>query len=111
MIDMRNASILLIGVFFALMSCSEKESFKKGIIQLQSHPITLPLDKMRCMWNGKDTLSLHGKINPNFKLVVFLDTVACSSCELKAMYMWNEMLDKTKMYAPELSVYFRFFSV
>lgn len=24
---MRNASILLIGVFFALMSCSEKESF------------------------------------------------------------------------------------
>lgn len=108
MIDMRNASILLIGVFFALMSCSEKESFKKGIIQLQSHPITLPLDKMRCMWNGKDTLSLHGKINPNFKLVVFLDTVACSSCELKAMYMWNEMLDKTKMYAPELSVYFIF---
>lgn len=111
MINMRNASILLIGVFFALMSCSEKESFKKGIIQLQSHPITLSLDKMRCMWNGKDTFSLHGKINPDFKLVVFLDTVACSSCELKAMYMWNEMLDKTKMYDPELSVYFRFFSV
>lgn len=51
---MRNASILLIGVFFALMSCSEKESFKKGIIQLQSHPITLPLDKneVHVEWQG-----------------------------------------------------------
>ena len=75
MINMRNASILLIGVFFALMSCSEKESFKKGIIQLQSHPITLSLDKMRCMWNGKDTFSLHSKINPDFKLVVFLFSI------------------------------------
>lgn len=43
-----------------------KKDFKDGIVQLQSRPVSLSLDKMRCMWNGKDTVVSEGRYDTGF---------------------------------------------
>ncbi len=43
-------------------------------MQLQSRPVSLSLDKMRCMWNGKDTVVSEERYDTDFKLVVYSDT-------------------------------------
>ena len=101
-------SALLLLIFYVFVSCSGTGDFRDGIEQLRSRPITLSFDKMRYMWNGKDIVRESAKSNTGLKLIVYLDTVACSSCELKALYMWEPMLEDVKMYGEDLSVHFIF---
>ncbi len=53
---MRYVGVLLLLPILGFASCTKKKDFKEGIVQLQSRPVLLSLEKMRCMWNGKDTL-------------------------------------------------------
>ena len=45
--------LLLTALYF--VSCTGKKTLRMAS-QLQSRPVSLSLDKMRCMWNGKDTV-------------------------------------------------------
>ena len=56
---MRYTGVLLLLTALCFVSCTGKKDFKDGIVQLQSRPVSLSLDKMRCMWNGKDTLNIE----------------------------------------------------
>ena len=55
---MRYTGVLLLLTALCFVSCTGKKDFKDGIVQLQSRPVSLSLDKMRCMWNGKDTVDM-----------------------------------------------------
>ena len=50
------------------VSCTGKKDFKDGIVQLQSRPVSLSLDKMRCMWNGKDTVVSEERYDTDFQV-------------------------------------------
>lgn len=89
---MRYTGVLLLLTALCFVSCTGKKDFKDGIVQLQSRPVSLSLDKMRCMWNGKDTVVSEERYDTDFKLVVYSDTAACSSCGLKTMYLWDDLI-------------------
>ena len=90
------------------VSCTGKKDFKDGIVQLQSRPVSLSLDKMRCMWNGKDTVVSEERYDTDFKLVVYSDTAACSSCGLKTMYLWDGLIHDLESYGKSVSLCFIF---
>ncbi len=98
--------MLLTALYF--VSCTGKKDFKDGIVQLQSRPVSLSLDKMRCMWNGKDTVVSEERYDTDFKLVVYSDTVACSSCGLKTMYLWDGLIHDLESYGKSVSLCFIF---
>ena len=105
---MRFAGVSLLMVILCFLSCTDKDNFKDGIVQMKSQPISLPLDKMRCMWDGKDTVLSEGVYDKELKLVVYSDTTACSSCGLKTMYLWDEFIEAIEAYGEEISLYFVF---
>lgn len=52
---MKYTNILLLPFFLCVMSCTMRRcDYKDWIVQLQSHPISLSLDKMRCMCDGQE---------------------------------------------------------
>ena len=105
---MRYTGVLLLLTALYFVSCTGKKDFKDGIVQLQSRPVSLSLDKMRCMWNGKDTVVSEERYDTDFKLVVYSDTVACSSCGLKTMYLWDGLIHDLESYGKSVSLCFIF---
>ena len=63
---MRYIDVLLFLPVLSFISCTGKKDFKDGIVQLQSRSVSLSLDKMRCMWNGKDTVVSEGRYDTGF---------------------------------------------
>ena len=105
---MRYTGVLLLLTALCFVSCTGKKDFKDGIVQLQSRPVSLSLDKMRCMWNGKDTVVSEERYDTDFKLVVYSDTAACSSCGLKTMYLWDDLIHALESYGKSVSLCFIF---
>lgn len=104
---MRYTGVLLLLTALCFVSCTGKKDFKDGIVQLQSRPVSLSLDKMRCMWNGKDTVVSEERYDTDFKLVVYSDTAACSSCGLKTMYLWDDLIHDLESYGKSVSLCFK----
>lgn len=95
-------------MLLCFLSCTDRDDFKDGIVRMKSRPVSLSLDKMRCMWDGKDTVLSEDKYDKELKLVVYSDTTACSSCGLKTMYLWDEFIEATEAYGEDISLYFVF---
>ena len=103
---MRYTGVLLLLTALCFVSCTGKKDFKDGIVQLQSRPVSLSFDKMRCLLNGKDTVVSEERYDTDFKLVVYSDTAACSSCGLKTMYLWDDLIHDLESYGKSVSLCF-----
>lgn len=80
--------IILLGCF-AVVSCKTAR-IKKELKEFVGQQIVLP-DSMRSTVNGRDT-TLTGFTDAEVKLVVFYDSVVCSSCRINRMYEWQEVI-------------------
>ena len=101
-------NVLILLAIACSISCSKKREHADGILQLQSHPVSLSLDKMQCIWNGKDTVVKDGCHVQDLKLVVYYDSAACSSCGLKTMYLWDCLIGDLESYGKSVSLCFIF---
>lgn len=72
---------------FAVVSCKTAR-IKKELKEFTGQQIVLP-DSLRSTVNGRDT-TLTGFMDAETKLVVFYDSVVCSSCRINRMYEWQE---------------------
>lgn len=95
--------------FAVLGGCESRISpIKEKIAVLQSCPMQLPLDSMRCIRTVEtDTMVSRSRLQ-GMKLVVYTDAADCSSCVLKKMYQWNGLLKKMEVYGTHFQPYFIF---
>lgn len=98
----RFACFVLCGLF--CLSCENKYDFKDEILQMKSRSINLFLDSMDCRNAAKEMIVKQ----PALKLVVYSDTLICSSCRLREMQKWNPFLKRVERYQGDISAYFIF---
>ena len=81
--------------FLCLVSCSENHDIEEKISSLQSQPIKLCLDEMRCRNKYGDTIVVDS-VKPLYRMVVYVDSSACSPYTLDKMFVWNESIKKAR---------------
>lgn len=109
---MKHIFLFLI-VICPIVSCNRNEQLLNEIKQMQSAPIDLCTDSLLYYTYNLDNNSLIltscSYSNDNISLVVYSDSNTCSSCAVKSMYRWFELLDTIdSKYGDELKVYFVF---
>ena len=96
-----NNSILIISMLtvwmigMLLVSCRANHDIEEKISSLQSQPIKLCLDEMRCRNKFGDTVVVDS-VKPLYRMVVYVDSSVCSPCSLDKMYVWNESIKKAR---------------
>lgn len=78
-------------ILFPLACSKQKSSLKEDVMRLQSKEIHIPFDSMQC-FNGIFP-SIPNRNNLKYKLVVYTDSLSCSSCSLKRLFYWEPLID------------------
>lgn len=92
-----------IGHFFCItaillsVSCckSERKEMECTLANMHKHPIILPLSRMQCRYENKDTL-ITDSHPVGFRLVTYIDSSECSPCLLDKLYHWNHIMAQTE---------------
>ena len=71
--------------------------------------VLLPLDSTLCMTDG-NLGYMERKIADDYKLVMYYDSSECTSCRLKTLYEWQDVIDSASSYGHSIDFYF-FFNV
>ena len=74
-IIVRIFNVIVCGVI--LVGCSDNRDIEEKISSLQSQPIKLCLDEMRCRNKYGDTVVVDS-VKPRYRMVVYVDSSACS---------------------------------
>lgn len=85
-----------------LIACQKQKSVAKNfsdignvIYNMQSHHVSLNLEKMMCCIPDNDTARVD-IMKSGYRLVVYMDSSKCSPCIISKMYMWNSLIEKTR---------------
>lgn len=100
----RDSIIYIFLLFICCLSCNKGLKIEKEVRTLQSCPINLPLDSLEYISNGYTILNS----NDHLKFIVYSDTTACSSCEIKQMYKWDGFIKEVKAFNKNIEIYFIF---
>lgn len=108
----RNFSILALVAFFlwiTIQSCNHKEGqMKEYIIRLQETPVCVPLDKLVSLNENSEVTKDVADGCDKLKLVVYSDSIICSSCRIKEMYRWDDFLSRLGQCNSRIEVLFIF---
>jgi len=99
-------TFFIIALALQCFSCGERNGLKKSIEQFRSKPVTLHTDRMKCLIDGNDTVVPIE--NNSMKYIIYTDAESCGSCTLKNFHLWNDILDKSRMYGKNLAFFFIF---
>jgi len=83
--------ILIISAFSMFSSCIERGQFQNELKKIMSTPMILPLDSFECI----NTNNSNTKTSP-LKLVIYADSIECTSCRIRQMALWYPQLLKVK---------------
>ena len=103
---MRKLIPILMALGSLMVSCKE-DAVKDSLKELQSQPVKMRLDRMECRMYDRDTV-YRESVKPELKLVVYVDSSACSPCTLDHIYVWNDLLDEAQKYKGKLKYIFIF---
>lgn len=81
--------------FSCLVSCNGNRGIEENLYDMCSHPINLCLEEMQCRNKYGDTIFVDS-VKPLYRMVVYVDSSACSSCTLDKMYVWNKSIEKAR---------------
>lgn len=102
---MKKTLLLIASVLPLLYSCQNR-ALKNDVKNLLSSTITLP-QNLPATIDGKDTL-LNGFMDTDFKLVVWYDSIGCSSCQISKMFEWEEITAYAQAMREKFNVIFLF---
>lgn len=57
------------------------DGIKDTLTEMREHPVVLPLDRMQCHYDGRDTV-VQDSVVPVLRMVVYLDSAYYTSCAL-----------------------------
>lgn len=96
--------LLLILLFFA---CENRQKMAKELSRLQSECIVLP-KQSQFIVQGKDTVLMDFMSDGRLKLLSYADSSGCSSCAISKMFLWDNLIEYSKLYKGSLKFYFIF---
>lgn len=103
---MRPVLLSALAVASLFLSCDGDKKVKPGLELLRSRPVVLKTDSMRCLVDGRDTaMSLR---QDAMTFVVYTDSSVCSTCRLKNIHLWDDILEEAKVYGDALQFCFIF---
>ncbi len=82
--------IICSGILFGLSSC-DKRNLQKQLERFSRSEVVIPAG-MRQMMHGKDTILLNPAMDVA-KLIIYTDSLDCSSCRITHLYEYEEILD------------------
>ena len=87
-------------------SCgSSTDRLKQELSNLQSKAIKLPLGEMECQIDGKASDSTI-LAKSDFKLIIYSHPATCSSCAIKGLHIWDDLIDYSNKHNGRLMFYF-----
>lgn len=104
---MAKYSIVFLILTVLVSSCSNKNKWKRELLQLQSEKVILPIEEMKLIAQGRDTTISEFK-TCEFKLVIYADSSDCASCILEKMHLWDSILMNTSQYGEQFKIFFIF---
>lgn len=112
MINKTKHTITLLLFLFSIIACDSNKKIKTDMQKLQSKKIDLCIDSMQYYVSKPkcgEEIDSSLLYTSNMALVIYSDTSVCSSCTVKGMYRWFEILDNIKEeYGNFVKVYFIF---
>lgn len=96
--------LVIILLFFA---CGNKQKIVEEVSRLQSKPIILT-QQSRLTIHGKDTILRDFMKDSQLKLLIYADSSGCSSCTINKMFLWDNLIEYSKVYKGNLKFYFIF---
>ncbi|WP_130893439.1 hypothetical protein [Paraprevotella xylaniphila] len=94
---------LLLLICLSNIGCTHKQNIGDKMLQIKSKQIKMPLNSMFCIKSSIEQIAMQKK---QLKLIVYLDSVNCSTCTLRNMYVWHDLMNKAKTYKESLYFYF-----
>ena len=86
---MKRGLLLCVLIVALFTSCQERKT-KKQVDKLLSETVVVPSEISQVLF-GRDTLLMNVVGSPA-RLVIYTDSLSCSSCRLKYMYEYNDIL-------------------
>ena len=83
--------LLLCGLVVALFASCQERKTKKDLEGLLSKEIVVPAGITQVLF-GRDTMLIDVAKSPA-RLLIYTDSLSCSSCRLKHMYEYNDILN------------------
>ena len=102
---MKGTLTIIITILF-FISCVSNHEIKKDLKTLQSKRITFPTE-VKLLINGKDTL-INSFMDSELKLVVYSDSIACNTCIVSKMFIWDDFVEYAEEFDNRLKYYFIF---
>lgn len=100
---MKGKMILFSIIMLFFVAC--KDNTREQLLRMENQKICLYLDSMDCRRNGH----IDDCQREDFwRLVVFSDSVACSSCKLREMQSWIPMMERLSCYDGKVKLIFIF---
>lgn len=96
---------ILAGLLLLSVSCRD-ESISREMGSMYGQEVSITLDSFQIV--GDTCLNQVGNRYPEkrFRLVVYSDSNACSSCRIRELGEWNDFLDKCRKYKDDLDIVF-----
>lgn len=86
------AYIVLCLIIMLYWGCERKEStLSQDILRLKSQQVHIPFDSLLCFNVVMPDSSEHRHLK--YKLVVYTDSLSCSSCSLRNLFYWEPLVD------------------
>lgn len=91
---------------FSLLGCvHSNDTIQKKLEELMEKPVHIPYKHMSCWIN--DTIQDNRPWEQaELKLIVYTDTLNCSECTLRKMYLWDDFVKLEKQYNGRFEIVF-----
>lgn len=101
-----SVGFIILFITFHFCSCTNPASkMAETISEMQSRPVSIPFKKMSC-WINDSIQEDRPWENADLKLVVYTDSLDCSQCTLKKMYLWKDFVKIEKKYRNKFYIFF-----
>ena len=98
--------LFIIGLSVNLCCSRSNEQLKHDIELLKNEPIRIPYKNL-LIYQGHQQIPIK-KLEKPYRLIVYIDSVQCSSCSLQEMYHWEPFIDSISKYNNKVDICFIF---
>lgn len=92
-------------MLFCVLGCkSSKDDITSQLKKMTAKHVFIPYEQMFC-WSNDSLQSKHPSKHVEYKLIIYIDSLQCSTCYLQKMHLWDDFVKLAKNYFKVLSVF------
>lgn len=96
--------VLLLSMILFVLSCNDETSYtRQQLERMLSSRIEIPVNDLIVWGNGNNIQCANA---PEYTLVVYIDSFACTTCMMKSLYLWNHLLGQIHDAGQQISTVF-----